>query len=187
MSAPRRSGRRAALALLLAALASPAADARVDVTLDVASLNELLPAMAPRQVSVPLTQGRGVTLLLRDLEVRGFDPSAGDDKEGFLLTSLRLVVPELGLDVPVEPRVSLRVGERQGRKHAYLKFEQVPIALPLTGSVDVGPLLPTLPLLVDTSWTVPSSAGNVRVRAILREARMGARNLRLTFDLEVAP
>lgn len=187
MSAPRSLALLATLALPLAALSTPAAHAKVDVTLDVESLNEILPAMAPRQVSVPLAQGRGVTLLLQDLRVRGFDPTAGEDKEGFLLTSLRLVVPELGIDAPVEPQLSLRVGERQGRKHAYLKFEKVPIALPLTGSVDIGPLLPTLPLLVDTSWSVATAGGNVHVRAILREARMGARNLRLTFDLEAAP
>ncbi len=187
MTSLRSSPRPAALALLLGAFLSSAAHARVDVTLDAESLNELLPAMAPRQVSVPLAQGRGVTLLLRDLRVRGFDPTAGEDKEGFLLTSLRLVVPELGIDTPVEPQVSLRVAEREGRKHAYLKFEKVPIALPLTGSVDIGPLLPTLPLLVETSWSVATAGGDVHVRAILREARMGARNLRLTFDLEAAP
>jgi hypothetical protein len=172
--------------LAFLATASPTL-ARVDVTLDAASLNELITAMAPKEVRVPLSEGRGVTLLIRDLKVDGFDPTEGGKQEGFVLTSLRLKVPELSLDLPLSPKLSLQVDEKNGKKVAYLRFEKVPLPLPITGSVDVAPLLPVLALPTDTAWTVAAQSGNVRVHTNLKEARMGAKNLRLSFDLEAAP
>lgn len=180
-------GRPAAAAVVATLGLLAPAWARVDVTLDAGSLNQLLSAMAPKQVSVPLAQGRGVTLLLHDLRVEGFDPTEGDKQEGFILTSVRLEVPELGLNVPLQPRLSLQTADKNGRKTAFLKFEKVAIQLPVTGSLDVAPLLPSMPLPTDTAWTVASSGGNVKVRTVLLEARMGAKNLRLSFDLEASP
>jgi hypothetical protein len=116
--------------------------------------------------------------------VTGFDPTEGQKQEGFVLISFRLKVPELGIDLPLAARLSLQLTDRNGKKVAYLRFEKVPIPLPITGSVDVAPLLPVLPLPTDTAWTVAAEAGNVRVRTLLTEARMGAKNLRLGFDLE---
>jgi hypothetical protein len=173
-------------ALLLFAAARPAL-ARVDVVLDAPSLNEMLSAMAPKEISVPLAQGRSLTLQLQDLKVTGFDPTEGQMQEGFVLTTVRLKVPDLGLDLPLEPRLSLQVARRNGKKEAFLRFEKVLVQLPITGAVDVAPLLPVLPLPTDTSWIVPAQSGNVRVRTVFLEARMGAKNLRLTFDLEAAP
>jgi hypothetical protein len=178
------SGLLAVLALLAAALP---ARAGVDVTLDAAALSELVSTMAPRVVRVPLSEGRGVTLEIHDFKVDGFDPAEGEKQEGFVLTSLRLKVPELSLDLPISPRLSLHVDDRNGKKVAYLRFEKVLLPLPITGSVDVAPLLPILALPTDTAWTVAAQSGNVRVRALLREGRMGARNLRLSFDLEATP
>jgi len=186
MGFPRTSVCRFAIACLAAALLCSTALAKVDVTLDADSLNELLPAMAPKQVKVTLTQGRAVTILLQDLRVTGFDPSEGDKQEGYILTSLRLEIPELGFGTPLEPRLSLQVDEKDGVKRAYLKFEKVPLQLPL-GTIDVAALLPRLPLLADTAWNLASSGGNVRVRTILKEARMGAKFLRLTFDVDAKP
>jgi len=171
--------------LLVLGAASPA-PARVDVTLDAAALDHLISAMAPREVRVPLTEGRNITLELHDLKVNGFDPTEGEKQEGFVLTSLRLKVPELNLDLPLTPKLSLQVGDKNGKKFAYLRFEKVAVPLPITGTVDVAALMPVLPLPTDTSWTVATEAGNVRVRTVLTEARMGAKNLRLGFDLEAS-
>jgi hypothetical protein len=186
MRFPRTNRSRLAIACLAAALWGSAALAKVDVTLDADTLNELLPAMAPKQVKVALTQGRAVTILLQNLRVTGFDPSEGGNQEGYILTSLLLKIPELNFEVPLEPRLSLQVDEKEGVKHAYLRFERVPLQLPL-GTIDVAALLPRLPLLADTAWNLASSGGNVRVRTILKEARMGAKFLRLTFDVDAKP
>lgn len=173
--------------LMLPALVWAPASARVDVSLDLDSLNEMLTAMAPGSVSVPLMQGRSVNLKLENLRVTGFEPAEGEGNEGFLRTSVRLKVPELGLDLPLEPRLSLQVRDKSGSKTCYLRFEKVMVSLPVTGALDIAPLLPLLPFPSDTSWTVAASSGDVRVRTRLVEARMGAKMLRLGFDLDAEP
>lgn len=176
----------AAVVLAAAALA-PSADARVEVTLDATSLNELIANMAPESVPVKLGGGRALNIGLSDLRVTGFDPSGGKNGEGLVLTTLRLKVPELGLDVPVSPRLSLQFREGNGRKVAYLRFEEVRIELPLTGAVDLAALLPLLPITTDTSWVVAAQRGNVRVSPRLVDAKLGQRHMRLGFDLDVLP
>jgi hypothetical protein len=176
-----------AIAVLLGAvLWAPEARARVEITLDAGSLNELLAAMAPETVPVNLIGNRAVTLRIEDFRITGFDP-AGGGQLGHVLTSVRLRIPELGVDTPLQPRLSLQVRDQDGDKVAYFRFEKVPITLPLTGTLDIAPLLPLLPLPTDTSWTVNAQRGPVQVRTRLVEAQMGARNLRLTFELEVRP
>ena len=178
---PRRFAMAAAL--VLAATLSPTL-ARVDVTLDAASLNELLAKMAPEKVQVDLMGGRAVTIELHDMKVEGFDPAAGT--AGEILTSVRVKIPELGLDVPVSPRLSVQIRQDEGAtRSCYLKFEKVQLQLPLTGAVDVAPLLPVLPVMSETAWMVDAARGKVRVKPSLIEARTGAKNLRLGFDLAV--
>ncbi|HEX6851905.1 MAG TPA: hypothetical protein VF139_10930 [Candidatus Polarisedimenticolaceae bacterium] len=164
---------------------APAAEARVDVTLDTATLNDLLGKMAPERVSVSLGGGRSLELRLGDLRINGFEPAAGD--RGHLLSSLQLSIPELGVNVPVAPRLSLQFKEANGRKVAYLRFEEVKLPLPMTGTVDIAPLLPPLPITTDTSWKVAAHRGPMRVEPRLVDATMGQKNLKLTFDLVVTP
>jgi len=178
--------RSTAAALTLAALLSLPAAARIDVTLDAEALNGLLASMAPDHVDVGLTAGRSLTILMQDLKVTGFDPAAGP--HGGVTTSLRLLVPELGIDVPVEPRLTLEIGDGAGgRKTSFLRFDKVVLNLPLTGAVDVAALLPPLALLPDSAWVVDSARGKVRVKPSLVDARTGAKNIRLGFDLAVTP
>ena len=74
---------------VLAALAlAPAIEARVEVTLDAASLNELIVNMAPERIPVKLTGGRAIEIHLENLQVTGFDPAAGDEGRGHVLTSM---------------------------------------------------------------------------------------------------
>lgn len=178
-----RPPRPALLVMTLAAAVLPAV-ARVDVTLDAGSLNELLANMAPDHVDVALAAGKTVRIELHDLKVTGFDPSAGPN--GGVLTAVRVRVPELSLDLPVEPRLSVQMQDGpNGTRACHLKFEKVVLALPLTGSVDVASLLPVLPVMPETSWMVDSARGRVRVTPKLTDARTGAKNLKLGFELDV--
>jgi len=170
-------------ALFVAALSCAPALARIDVTLDAESLNGLLVNMAPDHVDVDLAGGRSLTLGLRDLRVTGFDPAAGPN--GGVTTSLRLVVAELGIDMPVTPHLTLEMDG--ARKTAFLRFDKVLLNLPLTGAVDVASLLPPLALMPDTAWVVDSARGKVRVTPQLVDARTGAKNIRLGFELSVKP
>jgi len=175
-----------AAAFALAALVFAPAAARIDVTLDADSLNGLLASMAPDHVEVGLSAGRSLTIQMQDLKVTGFDPAAGPN--GGLTTSLRLLVPELGIDIPVTPHLTLEIGKGAGgRRASFLRFDKVMLNLPLTGAVDVAALLPPLALMPDTAWVVDSARGKVRVKPDLVDARTGSKNIRLGFELAVEP
>jgi hypothetical protein len=174
--------------VIVSLLLASASFAAVDVTLDVDALNTLLVALAPNKVNVSLAAGRSVTIEMENLHVTGFDPSVSDGSMGHITTAVQLKVPELGLNVPVQPLLSLQVKETDGKRVCYLKFEKVEIALPVTGAINVAPLLPLLPIHSDrTAWDVTGSRGNVRVQPRLIDAKLGVKNLRLTFDLDVTP
>jgi hypothetical protein len=178
--------RLATAALVVVSWMSTPALARIDVTLDAEALNDLLAAMAPNHVDVALTAGRNLTIQMQDLKVTGFDPTAGPN--GGVATSLRLIVPDLGIDVPVEPHLTLEITEGAGgRKLTFLRFDKVVLNLPLTGAVDVAALLPPLSLMPDSSWVVNSARGKVRVRPNLVDAKTGTKNIRLGFTLDVEP
>ena len=178
--------RRPALLLAATMLCAAPTLARVDVTLDAASLNDLLSSMAPDHVEVGLAAGRSVTIRMRDLTVTGFDPTAGP--HGGVTTSLRLLVPELGIDLPVTPHLRLDLQDgASGQKVCFLRFDRVVLELALTGPVDIAALLPPLPVMPDTAWTVNSARGRVRVKPRLVDAKTGAKNIRLGFELAVAP
>ena len=173
----------AILLTFLALIATPAI-ARIDVTLDAESLNGLLESMAPDQVKVGLSAGSSVTIRMEDLRVIRFDPTAGP--HGGVMTSLRLLVPELGIDMPVEPLLALDIlPTTGGRKASFLRFEKVVLKLPMTGAVDVASLLPPLGLMPDAGWIVNSARGKVRVRPNLVDAVTGTKNIRLGFTLEL--
>ncbi|HEX4822996.1 MAG TPA: hypothetical protein VFV19_01650 [Candidatus Polarisedimenticolaceae bacterium] len=169
---------------ILALTALPAL-ARVDVTLDAATLNELLSKLAPDHVPVDLHSGKTLNLQLKDVKVTGFDPAAGPN--GGILTSLRLIVPELNLDSPVTPRLTLDVKDAGGKKVCFLKFDKVNLTLPIMGAIDVGPLLPPLPILPDKGWEVDSANGPMEVTPKLIDAKTGAQSIRVGFDLVVGP
>ncbi len=178
--------RRALVLLVLVASISVPAFARIDVTLDAESLNGLLDSMAPDHVDIGLAAGRGLTIQMKDLKVTGFDPTAG--AHGGVVTSLRLIVPELGIDVAVAPHLTLEIANAAaGRKVSLLRFDKVMLQLPLTGAVDVAALLPPLVLMPDTGWIVNSPRGKVRVRPNLIDAKTGTKNIRLGFTLDVEP
>lgn len=178
--------RNAAFFLSLFTMMSAPAVARIDVTLDAESLNGMLATMAPDHVDVGLTGGRGLTIQLQNLKVTGFDPTAGPN--GGVTTSLRLLVPELGIDIPVEPHLTLEIlATAGGRKASFLRFDKVLLNLPLTGAIDVAALLPPLALMPDAAWVVDSARGKVRVKPNLVEAKTGTKNIRLAFTLDIEP
>jgi hypothetical protein len=178
--------RRAAVYAFLFALIAAPAFARIDVTLDAESLNGMLGSMAPDHVEVGLAGGRGLTIQMQDLKVTAFDPTAG--KHGGVATSLRLIVPDLGIDVMVAPHLTLEIGDAAGgRKVSLLRFDKVMLNLPLTGAVDVAALLPPLMLMPDTGWIVNAARGKVRVRPNLVDATTGTKNIRLGFTLDIQP
>jgi len=170
---------------LLLAGAIPAT-AGVSVGMDLEALNEVLPALSARQIDVPISEGQSVAMLLEQLEVTGFDPAAAEGTAGHILTSMRVRIPQFGVDLPVHPRISLHVVRREERSSLELRFEEVRVPL-LVGAIDVAPFLPPLSFPAEDIWRVEGAEGDVRVRSRLVSVEMGQKVVRFEFDLETLP
>lgn len=164
---------------------APRASATVDLQVDRDTLSSLLATMVPPDVPLELAGGNVVTLRIREFRVNGFDPDAGP--RGQVLTSFRLEVPELGLRVPVQPRLSLHVTEKDGQALCNLRFEDIRFAVPFAGAMNIAPLLPEIPVPADEVTAVETPGGIFRVRTRLIDARVGADTLDLSFRLDVEP
>lgn len=175
------------VSLALAGATAPASLARVEVTLDAETLNEFLSAVTPPRVLLPLPSGKEIALELHDLHVNGFDPAAGSNGRGHVLTSVRVGIPALGLEFPLEPKLSLDVAEENGSRICILRFERVEVLLPVTGALDISSLLPPYRVPAEAAWTMTMRQGDVQVKSRLVQTRMGADALRFGFDLEMSP
>ncbi len=162
------------------------AQAGVKVDFDAATLNNLLGALTHQELDVPITDSRSIKVRLDNLRLKGFDPTAGEERQGFLLTALELSAPELGLSVSVEPRLSLAVVEVGTRSVLELRFEEVSLPLPL-GSLNLAPFLPPIRFPADQIFLMDGAAGEVQVRSKLSRVRIGRDVLQFEFDVRVQP
>jgi hypothetical protein len=167
---------------MLLASALPAA-AGVTVGFDVETLNELLPALSASEIVVPITDSRSVSMFLERMQVTGLEPAGGEGGSGHILSSMRVRIPQLGIDLPVQPRISLHVSDEQSARLLELRFEEVEVPL-LWGSLDVAPFLPPVRFPAENLWLVAGAEGDVRVRSRLSSIEMGRNVVRLEFDLE---
>ena len=174
---------RMLLTLGCLALLAPATPAAVEMTLDAASLTQLLSVVAPPKISVGMAPGATVDVRLEDVQVTGFDPKANAGL-GHLLTKVRLVAPAIGLDTRVEPRVSLEITKKGGLAFCNVKFEKVEVPMPW-GSLDAAPLLPAVPVRADHVFEIVTQNGSAGLRSRLVDAKMSASSLKLVFDLDI--
>ena len=100
---------------------------------------------------------------------------------------MRLKVPEVGIDMRVRPRISLRVNEIDGESSLELRFERVAFPLPLVGTINVARLLPPLRYPTDSIWFLAGARGNVPVASRLKNVEMGRQAIRFVFEVEVQP
>jgi hypothetical protein len=178
--------RRSLCPILLPSLvlaASFPASAAVTVGFDVATLNEVLPALSAQEIVVPITDSRSVNVRLDDMRVTGLEPGAGEDGSGRILTSVRVRVPRLGIDLPLQPRLSLHVVEQDGLSVLELRFETVEVPV-VVGSLDVAPFLPPVRFPAESLWLVAGVEGDVRVHSHLTRIEMSREVVRFEFDLE---
>jgi hypothetical protein len=179
--------RRRTLPLLsLLVLAATPLAAGVSVSFDIETLNEVLPALSASEITVPLSEDRSLAVRLAEMQVTGLDPTAGGEGgNGHILTSMRLQVPSLGVNLPIEPILSLHVVEGSGGSELEMRFERVSLALPLAKAIDVSPLLPPLRFPAENLWLVAGAEGNnVRVKSRLSAIEMGRKVVRFEINLE---
>jgi len=175
---------QAGLALALGAFLAAPARAGVTLDIDAASLNEVLSALAAQEVEVALTEGRSLTVRLEQLKVLGFDPTAGPAQEGRIRTSVRVVAPDVGLAVTLQPALSLRIVDG-ATGELELRFEEVELPLPLVGPINLAPLLRPTRFPADYVWQLEGAAGPSWVRSRLVGVRMGRETLRFSFEVGV--
>jgi len=162
--------------------------AGVTVGFDVATLNELLPALSAEEIAVPLSGSRSVGVRLEEMKVTGLDPAAGGESgPGHILTSMRVRIAQLGIDLPVEPHLSLRVVDDASGSLLELRFEQVEIPLPLAGAIDIAAFLPPMRFPAENLWLVAGAEGTIEVKSELSGIEMGRNVVRFEFDLETVP
>lgn len=166
-----------------------AGTARADVAFEVdkETLNQILSEVSMDQVAVPISSQRTITVRLEDLLVTGFDPAAGEGGQGYILTSMMLRVPDLGLSLRVKPRISLNVVEEDGEALLELRFEEVPLNVPFAGAINLGPFIPPLHYPTDNMWLLAGARGDVPIVSRLSKIRMGREALRFMFEVEVRP
>lgn len=162
--------------------------AGVTVGFDLATLNVVLPALSAEEIAVPLSGSNSVGVRLEEMQVIGLDPAAGGaGGSGHILTSMRVRVPQLGIDIHVKPHLSLHVVSDPSGSLLELRFEQVEIPLPLAGSIDVATFLPPIRLPAENLWLVAGAERTIEIRSELSGIEMGLNVIRFEFDLETVP
>jgi hypothetical protein len=174
----------AALAACAALLLTPPAQATGTFGVDVATLNELLPALTGEKFEVVVLGDQTVTLRLDDLEVTGFDPSAGNGSTGHILTRVTVAILDLGIKETIRPSLSLEVLERDKQSWIVLRFEKADIPLPLLGDVDIGRLIPPLEFPAESLFTLQGTNKDVNMRGWLTAVKMGQKVLQFEFEVE---
>ena len=156
----------------------------VSVGFDVETLNELLPALSANAIEVPITEKRSVQVFLDSLKITGLDPASDETGSGHILTSMQVRIPQLGVKLPLAPRLSLHVVDAGSAAVLELRFEQAEISLPLLGEINIAPFLPPIRFPAENAFLVAGVEGDVEVRSRLSSIVMGQKVVRLEFDLE---
>ena len=167
-------------------LAAGAVHAGVEVTFDVATINDLIASAAVQRIEVPVAGQRTVEVHLEELRVLGFRPPGDAPHQGFIQTSLKLRVPQLGVAVSVEPRLSLHVLEREGETVLELRFDRVELPLPFA-RINLAGLLPPIRYPADSAFLLAGAAGDVEVRSRVAGVTVTGDLLRFRIAVEVVP
>ena len=161
--------------------------AGMSVVFDTRTLNDVLPALTASEIEVPLSEDSAIGVVLENMQVTGLEPGVGENGSGHILTSMRVRVPQLGLDLPVESKLSLHVAREESGDLLELRFDKVQINLPLAGSIDIATFLPPLQFPAENVWRVEGADGDIRVHSKLSGIDIGSEVLRFEFELVAGP
>jgi len=172
------------LILPLALWAAPAG-AGVTVDIDGATLNRILAAISVQEVEVPISAQSSVSVQLHDLKVLGFDPAPAGEGTGAILTSVRVVAPELGLEVPLEPRIAVNVVREGEASLLEFRFEDLGLKIPFVGQINLAKMVPPMRYPADNVFVIDGAQGDVPLTSRLTSIKMGKDTIRFELDLQV--
>ena len=161
--------------------------AGMTIGFDTRTLNDVLPALTVRELEIPLSETSTIGVIVEDMRITGLAPGGGANGKGHILTTMRVRVPQFGLNLPVQSRLSLHITEDASGDLLELRFDQVEIQLPLAGRVDIAAFLPPIQFPAENAFRVQGADGDVRVRSKLSDIEMDEKVLRFEFDLSAGP
>jgi hypothetical protein len=167
----------------IAFFATPASSG-VLVTFDAPTLNDLISAVAVSRIEVPIPGNQIIEVQLEKLEVIGFRPATREGQKDYILTSLRLHVPQFGLRIAVQPHLSLRVVQVEQDAVLEMRFEEVELKLPLA-RIDLAPLLPPIQYPAGNVFYLAGADGDVEVRSRVATVSMTDQLLKFEIALDV--
>jgi hypothetical protein len=171
--------------ILPALLFALSAQAEVTVDVDRETLNRILAAVVVDEIEVELSTGNTITVELRDLRVTGLEPGNGVDRKDAILTRVTVVAPELGLTVPLQPRVALEVVREGPARLLELRLDHLGLAVPLVGTIDLASLVPPARYPAENGWLLAGTRGDVPITSRLESIEMGRDKLRFRFEIDV--
>jgi hypothetical protein len=154
------------------------------ITFDAETLNDLIASVAVSRIEVPIPGGQKVEVKLEKLEVIGFRPAESEGHGDYILTSLKLNVPQFGLRISVKPRLSLQVVENARDSVLELRFEEVELPLPFA-RIDLAPLLPPIRYPAGSTFLLAGADGDVEVLSRVAKVSMTQEILQFEISLDV--
>ena len=171
--------------ILIASLWATPADAGVTVDIDGSTLNRILAAISVQEIEVPISPQNTISVELHDLKVLGFDPSPEGGGPGAILTAVRVVAPELGLEVPLEPRIAVNVVREGETSLLEFRFEDLGLKIPFVGQINLAKMVPPMRYPADNVFLIDGAQGDVPLASRLKSVKMGKDTIRFELDLEV--
>lgn len=175
------------LAPLIATLAAGAAASGVRVDIDRETLDGIVASVATTDVDVPIAGGTTLRVQLRDVRVTGLEPGTPERPGDGIRTALRVMAPDIGLDAAITPRLSLGLVDASGVPMLELRFDELSLAVPLLGRVDLARLAAPLRYPAQSVLTLPGGTREVDLVSRLSKVGMTRDALRLEFDVRAKP
>jgi hypothetical protein len=180
-----------ALALVVGASCTVAAlpstvEAGVAVHFEAETLAALLGAASTQDIDFPINDKRTIRIELRDLKLLELRPAGeASDVRGSIRTSLNVTIPELDVEMSLEPTVVLDVVDVDGVNLFEMRFAELRVPVPILGDFDIAPFVQPLRYPAEDLWYLPGARGTVHLRSRLVNITMGQRAIRFDFELDI--
>jgi len=172
---------------VIAALATGVAAGGVRIDIDRETLSRIVSSVATIEVEVPIAGGTTLRVELRDVRVTGLEPATPERPGDGIRTAVRVLAPDIGLDAAITPRLSLELASVDGVPVLELRFDELPLAVPLLGRIDLARLVTPLRYPAQNVLTLPSGTREVDLVSRLSKVRMTRDALSLEFDVRATP